>query len=158
MREFKKYVPPFEALEKVKNYCAIQERSQKAVREKLLSWGLKSAEVESIIAELIMHGFLSEQRFADAFASGRSRIKGWGRRKIAQHLKFLGVSEPCIDKALSKIDAQEYHDRLFGLIKKRAALEKGRPQFEKRGRIAKFLINKGYEPELVWNIISDLSD
>ena len=156
MDQVKKYVPPFEALEKLKRYCSVQERSYKAVREKLYNCGLVPDQVENILAELISDGYLSEQRFADAYASGRSKIKGWGKRKIVQGMKQLDISEACISIAMLQVDEDEYRVRLDSLVEKRAKLEKGRPIFEARGRVARFLINKGYEPDLVWDRVKQL--
>jgi len=147
----KKYVPPFEAREKMKRYCSVQERSYKAVREKLYDFGLRTEEVENILVDLITENYLSEQRFAEAYASGRFRIKGWGKRKIEQGLKQLDISGMCISNAIDQLDDEEYNESLAQWIEKRERSEIGLPVFEKRGKIARFLINKGFESELVWD-------
>ena len=156
MYPVKKYVPPFKALEDLKRYCSVQERSMKAVREKLVSWGLKGDQVDNIIAELISTNYLNEQRFAEAYVSGKFKIKSWGRRKIVQGMKQLEISEACISIALNQIEEDEYEECLERWVEKRARHEKGRPVFETRGRIARYLINKGYESELVWNKVNKL--
>lgn len=156
MDQVKKYVPPFEALEKLKRYCSVQERSFKAVREKLYNWGLKTDQVDNIIAELISDNYLSEQRFAEAYASGKFKIKSWGKGKIVQGMKQLDISEACISIAMEQIEYSEYEACLDRWVEKRAKLEKGLPIFETRGRVARYLINKGYEPELVWEKVKTL--
>jgi len=158
MDQVKKYVPPFEALEKLKRYCSVQERSYKAVREKLYNWGLKPDQVDNIIVELISENYLSEQRFAEAYASGKFKIKSWGRRKIVQGMKQLDISEACISIAMEQVAEDDYEARLEHWIEKRAKLEKGLPIFETRGRVARYLINKGYEPEIVWDKVKTLID
>ena len=66
---------------KLEHYCAYQERSQQEVRDKLYNYGLHSAEVEDVICELIGANFLNEERFANAYALGKFRIKQWGEIK-----------------------------------------------------------------------------
>src|SRR5271155_4760919 len=92
-----KITDPHKALLKAQKYCAYQERSQQEVRDKLYSYGLHRNQVEPIIAELITAGFLKEERFAIAFAGGKFRMKGWGKIKIKQALKFKKVPEKIID-------------------------------------------------------------
>jgi regulatory protein len=156
MDRVKKYVPPFEALDKMKRYCSIQERSYKAVREKLYNFGLKTDQVENILVDLITENYLNEQRFAAAYASGKFRIKGWGKRKIAQGMKQLNISDACISSAIEQLDEDEYEECLTNWVEKRAKLENGLTVFEARGRVARFLINKGFESEKVWEKVKEL--
>ena len=156
MYQVKKYVPPFKALENLKRYCSMQERSIKAAREKLFNWGLKEDQVDNIIAELISGNYLNEQRFAEAYASGKFKIKNWGRRKIVQGMKQLDISEACISIALRQIEDDDYEECLERWVEKRAKHEKGLPVFETRGRVARYLINKGYESELVWDKVKKM--
>jgi regulatory protein len=75
------------ALDKVRKYCAYQERSQQEVRDKFYDLGLHSKEVEQGIVILIEEGFINEQRFAMSFAGGKFRMKQWGRDKIKAALQ-----------------------------------------------------------------------
>src|SRR5437588_10925964 len=96
------------ALAKAEHYCAYQERSQQEVRDKLYEWGLYPAGVENVIMHLIEGNFINEERFANAYAIGKFRQKGWGMIKIKQGLKFKKVSEPLIKKALKSINEDDY--------------------------------------------------
>ncbi len=69
------------------NYCAYQERTQQEVRDKLYDLGLFSDEVEDVLSQLITANFVNEERYAKAFASGKFRLKRWGRQKILFELK-----------------------------------------------------------------------
>src|SRR4051812_46425387 len=111
-----KITDPKKALLKAQKYCAYQERSQQEVRDKVYSWGLHRNEVESIISELIVSGYLKEERFAVAFAGGKFRIKGWGKIKIKQALKLKSVPEKVINIALNEIDDRDYKKTLKKLI------------------------------------------
>ena len=97
-----------QAWEKIKPYCAYQERCHREVKEKLYGYGLYGHDVEQIISRLIEENYLNEERFAVAYAGGHSRIKKWGKIKITQALRQKGVSAYCIKKALQSIDCLLY--------------------------------------------------
>jgi len=146
----KKRLTPSEALARIQRFCAYQERSHIQVRRKLFDYGLNSDEVESIIAELITGGYLNEERFAKAFAGGKFRMKSWGKKKIEHQLKSQGLSNRCISTGLKEIDPGDYLKTMISLLKKKiASLGKEKPLIKKH-KAGRYLIGKGYEPELVW--------
>ena len=96
---YKKYLTKEQALQKLKHYCAYQERCHNDVKEKLYKLGVWKKEHDEIIAALIEENYLNEERFAIAYAGGKFRINSWGRVKIKYALKQKQVSEYCIKKA-----------------------------------------------------------
>lgn len=138
---------------KAEHYCAYQERSQQEVRRKLYEWGLRKNEVEELIGELITSNFLNEERFATAYAQGKFRMKAWGKIKIKQGLKLKDVSEACIKTALKNIEDQEYKLKLQDVINKKAKIEKEKNPIKKTYKLAAYAISRGFEQELVWNIL-----
>jgi regulatory protein len=149
---------PKEALVKIQSYCAYQERSHKEVKNKLYEYGLYSNEVDELISTLIVDGFLNEERFAKAFAGGKFRIKKWGRLKIKQELEMLGLTKRNITTGLKEIDSSDYSKTLKSLIKKKALLTAESNPFKKKNLIAKFVIGKGYEAEMVWEMVKEYVD
>ena len=73
---------PEKAFQKIKHYCAYQERNHYEVREKLYGMGLFKKEVETLITRLIEEDYLNEARYAIQFAGGHFRLKKWGKIKI----------------------------------------------------------------------------
>ena len=153
------------ALSLIQKYCAYQERSQQEVRDKLYSYGLHRNQVEPLIAELIVSGFLKEERFAIAFAGGKFRMKAWGKLKIAHALKLKKIPEKIINIALSQIDEQDYVKTLKKLINERSEVFNDRIPLNKShsperiraikaGKIAQYFIRRGFEPELVWSYLA----
>jgi regulatory protein len=145
---------PFEqAVEKAKKYCAYQERSQQEVRNRLFGMGLYSKEVEQAIALLVSEGFINECRFAVQFAKGKFRIKNWGLIKIELGLRAKNVSANCIKIALKEIDREEYLKVLKKLVSSRLAFEKEKHPFRKNQKVARYVIGRGFEPGLVWDML-----
>lgn len=143
-----------EWLEKMAKYCAYQERCQFEVRSKLFGSGLTDDEIENIICELIAQNFIDELRFARAFSRGKFNIKGWGKIKIKQHLKQKKISDYCINKGLSEISSEDYYCKLTELLQKKNSLLNADNEFVKKQKIARFLIGKGFESEMVWEELS----
>jgi regulatory protein len=151
----KKIYTKEQALKKAEDYCAFQERCQQEVRDKLYYWGLHQEDVEATIAVLISEGFINEERFAKAFAGGKFRIKKWGRVKIKNELMLRRITKYCISKALEEIDDKEYLRTLNGLLEKKAKEIKEKNKFKKIKKIVSYAVSRGYENELVWDIIKE---
>ena len=146
-----------QALQKIKQYCAYQERCHSEVRDKLYSFGLRQSEVEEMITLLIVENYLNEERFAIHFAGGKFRMKQWGKHKIKQALKLRQVSDYCINKALKQIDAKEYQ-RTFQKLneQKLKTLKNEKNIFIKKRKLQDFLLQKGYESDLIREALSNL--
>ncbi len=142
-----------EALIKISGFCSYQERTHQEVRDKLYGFGLNKDAVETIIVKLIQENFLNEERFAKAYAGGKFRIKDWGRRKIQEALKQKGVSEYCIHLAMKEIPEDDYLKTINELIEKRELKETEKNIYKRKHKIAKYLIGKGFEGNLVWDIL-----
>ncbi|HTQ28878.1 MAG TPA: regulatory protein RecX [Puia sp.] len=147
-----------QALQKIRQYCAYQERSHAEVREKLYSFGLWTKDVEFIISQLIEEDYLNEERFATAFAGGKFRMKSWGRVRIRHELKQKRVSEYCIKKALREIDEADYLSRLEKLgTEKWESLKSERNIFIRKRKVQDYLLQKGYEADLVGKLLTEIN-
>jgi regulatory protein len=156
-RSIKKHVSytQVQAFEKARSWCAMQERCNQEMRRKLAEWGIRSDSAEEIIAQLIVDGFLNEERYAKAYAGGKFRIKKWGRRKIIQELKRKNISEICIRRGLSVIDEVDYCKTLKKLLDQRIKQIKETNPIQRRAKIINFLVGKGYEAELIVKLMAE---
>ena len=150
----KKYLTKEQAHQKVKQYCAYQERSHSEVKKKLYSFGLYKHEVELLIAKLIEDDYLNEERFAIAFAGGKFRIRQWGKVKIKYELKQRGVSNYCIQKALASIDEKSYMATLNKLyVQKLKTMAGDKGSYSSKAKLLAYLTQKGYETKQVYEFI-----
>ena len=144
------------SLEKIKHYCSYQERNHQEVKDKLYSFGLYAAQVEELLSELIAENYLNEERYAVAVAGGKFRMKNWGRVKIKYELKKNKVSDYCIKKALAQIDEMDYLKTAKKLIAyKQNALKSDKNPFIKKNKIRQYLLQKGYESEIITDLLSE---
>lgn len=143
------------AKNKIEAYCAYQDRCHFEVSTKLSSWGLNTSQKDQLIADLITNRFLDEERFAISFASGKFRIKKWGKIKIGLQLKSKFIPKVCIDKALKSIDPEEYIETLTVLHnKKKQELSNLPDTIQKKAKISRYLLSKGYEATLIFEIMN----
>jgi regulatory protein len=141
------------------HYCKYQERCHSEVRNKLYELGCNTTEVEQHLTTLIENGVLNEERFAIAYASGKFRIKQWGREKIRQQLKLRKISDYCIKKALSRIDGEEYERVLEKIAGKKAnELKRERSPLARKAKLYRYLVQKGYERDIVSEMVNKLNN
>ncbi len=151
-----KKLTPDQAWQKIKHYCAYQERSHYETREKLYGFGLSKTEVETLISRLIEEDYINEARFAAQFAGGHFRMKKWGRIKISYALRQKKVSSINIKSALKEIDNENYNEILMKLAHTKWKTLKREPYLNRQAKTIQYLIAKGYEPALVQEIVQKI--
>ena len=84
-------------------------------------------------------------------------MRKWGRNKIKNELKQKRVSEYCIRKAIGEIDELEYRETLGSLAAKKWASIRGTGinQFVKMTKTRNFLLQKGYESEIIMKVLTE---
>lgn len=141
------------ALAKAEHYCAYQERAQQEIRNKLYEWGQWPDDVEEIIAELIQTNFLNEERFTQAYVSGKFKIKHWGKIKIKQGLKLKNVPDKMISNALKAIDYDEYLATILALAEKKTGTILEKDPYKKRYKLVSYLLGRGFENDSIIEVL-----
>lgn len=151
----KQKLTPQQAHQKIKHFCAYQERCHSEVKEKLYGYGLRKSEVEQLLSQLIEEDYLNEERFAEQFAGGRFRMKKWGRVKIRYELKQRQVSEYCIRKGMKVIDEDDYLLTLQHLFEQKSRELKGEKNlFIRKRKLQGYLLQKGYETDYIRELLN----
>lgn len=146
-----------EALDKLRKYCAYQERCHKDVKEKLHTLGMISQAADQIIGTLVSENYLNETRFAQQFASGKFSIKHWGKIRIKTELKIRRVSDYDINNAVKTIGASAYLDKIRAISdKKWEQLDRHSAQIKKQ-KLFQYLAYRGWETDLIYQQINRLS-
>jgi regulatory protein len=153
----KKLLTKEQALQKLRQYCAYQERSHHEVQQKLYELGIRKAEHDEIISTLIEEDYLNEERFASQYVGGKFRMKDWGRKKIYYALKEKRVSEYNIKKALQQIDEDAYLEVLRELAEKKYESLKDEQHLVRKRKTIDYMLQKGYEPDLVMATVNSIA-
>lgn len=147
---------PSQPLEKLKHYCAYQDRCHTEVEKKLRQLGLWGNDADEVIATLITEDYLNEERYARSFARGKFRMKQWGRKKILYALKANHISPYCLRKALEEIDLQEYQEVLKKLAEKKYQSLKKDQYLRRKHKTFQYLLSRGYEAELIRETLNEI--
>lgn len=153
----KKQLSPEQALQKLKHYCGYQERSHAEVKDKLFQLGVWKKDHDQIIASLIEENYLNEERFALAYATGKFRMKQWGKVRIRYELKQKQVSDYLIRKALNQINDDDYYELLQKLTIARYDSLKGEQWLVRKKKTVDYLLQKGFEAELINRAMSEIN-
>lgn len=146
-----------EIVKKLEYYCSYQERCHAEVTEKLKTFKLSAAEIDTIVVHLIENNFLNEERFAASFARGKHRIKKWGKIRIVSELKFRNISKYNIDRALKEISPEDYYATFHELAEKHwNSLTETHPA-KKKKKFCDFLLRKGWESPLILDKLNELA-
>ena len=145
-----------EAKASLEAYCAYQERCHREVVAKLRTMGMIPLAIDDIVVHLIQYGFLNEERYARSFTRGKFYSKKWGKLRIQRELKARGLTDYNIEAGLSEITDDDYCDTLNLLAEQKQATIKN--PYKAKAKLANFLLYRGFEPELVYEIVDELYD
>lgn len=143
-------------MRRMERYCAYQERCHSEVSAKLRSMGMIPQAADAVIVHLIEQGFLSEERFALAFARGKFNQKKWGRIRIRQELRQRGISPYLIQKALGSIDPEAYQTTFRELAASRLKGLAKEPKERQREKLFRYLYYRGWEKDMILDAVRSL--
>jgi len=162
-----------EAYTKLSALCATTEYCIHDIRKKLARWYLVPNEAsrraldneddslnrqigESIIEQLVMEGFVDEQRYACAFVRDKFRYNHWGRVRISMELRKRHIPSSVIDRALEEIPEEDNISTLRELISQKRRSVKGRSEYEIRGKLIRFALGRGFQMDDVLKMVEEV--
>ena len=152
-----KPLTPDQVLDKMAKYCAYQERCVKDVKDKLKTYDIPEEEKTKILEYLLDNRFVNDERFAKSFVRGKINQSGWGVNKIRFHLVQKDIAKEIIEEALGQTDKEVYRQRLIDILTTKAKTVKAVSDFEKKRKLAAYAMQKGFEGNLVWDVLKDLA-
>ena len=146
-----------EAIIKIESWCAYQDRCTFEVEQKLTSWNIPLEQQSEIINHLISNRFVDDKRFVESFVSGKFKIKRWGKIKIKHHLIQKRIDKVSIQEGLKKIDLDAYLETMKHLAQKKFLEKKVKDDlWAIRRRVITYLASKGYEPDLIHDVVAEV--
>lgn len=147
---------PGEAYSRLADRCAMTEISTGEALEKLRRMGLRGPRAEAIVQRLVDERFIDDERFARAWVRDRFGLARWGRRKIRESLILKRVDSAIIRQALEEeIDPEAYYENLADALRSKARGMSEPLTREERMKLARFAASRGYEPDLIMEMIAD---
>ncbi len=107
------------------------------------------AQITQVLDDFESQGWLSDERYAQALV--RRRSERYGLRRVQDELQRAGIAPAMISQLSDELSASEFErakalwDRKFGQISS---------DQQERAKQYRFLVSKGFSPELVNRLIS----
>ena len=129
-----------------------REHSAFEIRDKLHKRDFDEAEIEQTIIELQQGGWLSDERFAEAYIRMR-QMKGFGPIRIAMELNERGVKESIVDDYL-QADDEAWQQ---GLERQYLKKYKNRliADYNDKAKRIRFLQYRGFPLDAIYQVVSD---
>jgi regulatory protein len=144
------------AYDKAALLCSRSEKCTSEIEEKLKLWGLSADESESVIKKLISEKYLDNERFARAYAKDKFRFNRWGRQKIEYMLRAKHINQEIVKIALEEITDEGYTDELLRLIADKEKTIKAKDQYDKRNKLMRFAMGRGFESGKIYAALKEL--
>jgi regulatory protein len=130
-------------------YLSYRARSRSEVVRKLTEREYKNGDIDAVIAELESGGYIDDEKFCRLYISDKTRLNGYGPKRIRDGLMQLGVDRFIIDECLNSYKEEtEDSETALGLLRKK--YRNGFPQKDDPGYLKEkkkavdFLLRKGY--------------
>lgn len=136
--------------------CSRGEKCSSEILDKLKIWGLSEDESAPVIEKLVNEKYIDEERFACAYIKDKFRFNNWGRQKIAYLLRAKNISEEIIQTAFEEIDDSQYSDKLKTILEDKARSVKAKDAFEKRNKLMRFALGRGFESGEIYKALKEM--
>ena len=127
-----------------------REHSAFEIRDKLAKRDFESSEIERAIVELQQGGWLSDERYAEAYIRMR-QLKGFGPIRISIELNERGVKESIIDACLHAED-DSWRQTLKQQYEKKYRNKPIEDYSDKAKRI-RFLQYRGFALDAIYQVV-----
>ena len=134
--------------EKLTNFCAYSERCRKDVAEKCRKLEISQEELSAYLLLLEEEGFLSEKRYAASFVRSKAN-RSWGPKKIEMGLKAKGIPSEVFHPFIEDIQKPLLIEKIQLLIDRKVKSIKGETPSDRKQKLIRFLLGKGFAYDLI---------
>ena len=131
--------------ERALRLLSVRPRSRRELELRLRRAGFERDEVDEELIRLEAVGLVDDDAFAREVTEHHRTSRRSGRRAVVGALVAKGVSRQVIEEAIAGLGEDE-DERALELARERAPRLAGLPADTAFGRLASFLIRRGYEP------------
>ena len=145
-----------QALQSLMRLCARAEKSSGDAMRLMRGWGVPEGEREGVLAKLLEHRFIDDRRYAEAYVREKSKLSGWGARKIAFQLRQKGISQDIITTAIATLDNDDQLEQLTTKLERKMRTTKAGNNYELRGKLLRYGLGLGFDYEMTRQAIDKI--
>ena len=158
MEKKQKKISKQQALDRLMWICSRGEKCKSDLLKKLKDWNVDEEHWNTLLEQLEKEKFLDEERFTGYYVRDKIRFNKWGRGKISFQLKLKQIPETIVNNALQEFDDEEYYLMLKEEVIRKRLKTSGKNQWDIKSKVLRFAQSRGYEYELVNDIIDNLAN
>ena len=147
-----------EAFGRLTAFCAAGEHCLTEVRERLRRWNVAPDEAEALVRRLVEEQYINEERYCRAYINDKVRFARWGRLKIAQALRQKQIASSLYLPLLDELDEAIYSEQLRRLLEAKQREVKGRNAYERKVKLVRFALGRGYEMDEIRRFIPNFEE
>ena len=141
--------------DRLRNLCSRREYCSSDIMKKATTYLDGDADAaEKVLQTLVAEKYVSDLRYATAYAREKAMISGWGETKIRYMLSAKRIPRDLITQALTEIDEDKADSRLKKLLENKARTLKADPQI--RLKLLRFALGRGYQYDDVVRVLQDI--
>ena len=147
-----------QALQSLMRLCARSEKSTGDALRLMRTWGVPEAEQRAVLDKLLADRYIDNRRYAEAYTREKSRLAGWGERKIAMQLRMKSVERETISAVLAEVlQDDSMAERLQEKLEKKLRTVKAANDYELRGKLLRYALGLGYDYDMAAEVIEELT-
>eukprot|EP01156_Anaeramoeba_ignava_P003557 Anaeramoba_ignava/a223167_11.p2 GENE.a223167_11~~a223167_11.p2 ORF type:complete len:162 (+),score=11.28 a223167_11:181-666(+) len=143
-------------LNKARRFCSSSERCCFDVKQKLRVWKALDIWHDEIIESLIHDGFISEDRFVNAYIHDKYKLNNWGKVKIRYNLQQKQIPSVLINKFLDDLDDEEYRSVAAKLMMKKVKLTNKKEYEILKNSVFRYMLSRGFEINIIQESWQDI--
>jgi regulatory protein len=138
-------------------YLSYRPRSRAEMEAKLRDKGFNDPVIAAVLSDLDRLGYLDDEKFAGQWASGRVRLRSFGRRRVERELRDKGVDHDTVTRTLDEVlqpsvelaTAKETAERKLRTLQ-------SFDRETRRRRLAGFLERKGFSYDVIGDVLRNI--
>jgi regulatory protein len=137
-------------------FLTYRPRSRAEIGAKLHDKEFDDAIIEAVLADLARLGYVNDLQFARQWTQSRSRLQGFGRRRIGQELKSKGIGRETVREVFAEVFSEDTEIETAKRVAGKKLNTMGSLDREtRRRRLAGFLERKGFSFEIIRTVLRD---
>jgi regulatory protein len=142
---------------KIISFCEYQERCETDVKKKLHDLEVK--DMAPYLQRLREARFVDDVRFTRMFISSRHKRRGWGKNKLLMELRKKNISKDIYQPMLDELEeGEDYMQTIQDAATKKWKSVKGKSLMERKSKLIRFLLTKGFEMDKVRAVVSKITE
>ena len=153
-----KIIPEKTAFSRLARACSMREYASHDITQKLHRMPLEEGVAERILTSLKNGKYIDDARFTRSFINDKLRFSKWGKTKIEFALRLKQIPQEIIDRAFEEFSDELLTESLKPLLKKKMKSVTGKSEYEKRTKVIRFALGRGFAMKDVLNCLDKLPE